>query len=597
MLRRRTKGTSGGQSSQRSDVKSKSNQRSNCSVAIAPSIALALLLTARLTSAHFNIIHDCDEVFNYWEPLHYLIYGYGLQTWEYSAEFALRSWWYLLLHAAIGSPAAWLFGNEQGKIAIFYIIRAALAAASTLTEWWLYKAVSARYDASISNIFLFFIVVSSGMFAASAALLPSSYTMYALTAAAAAVIAGKHSYVIFSAVIGVIWGWCVAGIAFLPYALWILTTARLLPAIGTLLTALVATLVPLVVADKVFYGNWKASLYNFLVYNVSGGGQSALYGVESPSYYLRNGFNQLQFILPLSLILPLVGMLSWVAKGINTRSVSTTKKKAQRRSLDLNLCIAVSPLFLWLAAITALPHKEERFLFVVYPLACLAAAATLDAAAKVVAKVLPWRHVGRTIASLGIVAVVCVTALLSVSRTVALISHYGAPMSIYRALPALSGGGSTAGGDSRPTSTINVCVGAEWHRFPSSFFLPGPTYRIQFIKSGFDGLLPRAFDDTQGGTRAAPRQLNDQNKREPENYLESADTCDYAVTLRDGSNVWLDGGVLGSENDWEVIATKPFLDAGRSPPFTRAFYIPRLSPSKNKWLSYELLKKKKQEQK
>jgi alpha-1,2-mannosyltransferase len=469
---------------------------------------------------------------------------------------------------------------------IFYIIRAALAAVSALTEWWLYNAVSARYTASISNIFLFFIVISSGMFAASAALLPSSFTMCALTAAAAAVIAGKHSYVIFSAVIGVIWGWCVAGIAFLPYALWILMAARLLPAIGTLLTALIVTLVPLIVADKVFYGSWKASLYNFLVYNVAGGGQSALYGVEGPFYYLRNGFNQLQFILPLSLILPLVGILSWVT-GVHRSNNSTTKKKAHRRSLDLNLCVAVSPLFLWLAAITALPHKEERFLFLVYPLACLAAAATLDAAANVVSNALPWRSVGRSLASLGIVIVVCGTAVLSVSRTVALVSHYGAPMSIYRALPALSGG------ESHLTSNINVCVGAEWHRFPSSFFLPGPHYRVQFIKSGFDGLLPRAFDDSQGGPRAAPRQLNDQNKREPENYLETADKCDYAVTLQNSSNGWLDGDVLGSENDWEVIATQPFLDAGRSPPLTRAFYIPRLSPLKNKWLSYELLKKKK----
>lgn len=33
------------------------------------------------------------------------------------------------------------------------------------------------------------------------------------------------------------------------------------------------------------------------------------------------------------------------------------------------MAVAVSPFFLWLAAITALPHKEERFLFVVYPLA------------------------------------------------------------------------------------------------------------------------------------------------------------------------------------------------------------------------------------
>lgn len=41
------------------------------------------LLCVRLLSAVYNIIHDCDEVYNYWEPLHRLLYGYGKQTWEY----------------------------------------------------------------------------------------------------------------------------------------------------------------------------------------------------------------------------------------------------------------------------------------------------------------------------------------------------------------------------------------------------------------------------------------------------------------------------------------------------------------------------------
>ena len=41
-------------------------------------------------------IMDCDEVYNYWEPLHYLLYGTGLQTWEYANEYALRTYAYLL---------------------------------------------------------------------------------------------------------------------------------------------------------------------------------------------------------------------------------------------------------------------------------------------------------------------------------------------------------------------------------------------------------------------------------------------------------------------------------------------------------------------
>ena len=45
--------------------------------------AFACLLLPRILSALYNIVHDCDEVYNYWEPLHFLLYGHGMQTWEY----------------------------------------------------------------------------------------------------------------------------------------------------------------------------------------------------------------------------------------------------------------------------------------------------------------------------------------------------------------------------------------------------------------------------------------------------------------------------------------------------------------------------------
>lgn len=90
-------------------------------------------------------------------------------------------------------------------------------------------------------------------------------------------------------------------------------------------------------------------------YNVAGGGDSALYGVESASYYLRNGANQLTVVLPLALIgFPLLLLLSWLSGAV--------RRPAPR------LLLALSPAYLWLAALSLLPHKEERFLYVVYPL-------------------------------------------------------------------------------------------------------------------------------------------------------------------------------------------------------------------------------------
>jgi Alg9-like mannosyltransferase family len=61
----------------------------------------SILLIPRLLAAQYSIIGDCDEVFNYWEPTHYLVHGTGFQTWEYSPTYAIRSWAYVAIHALI----------------------------------------------------------------------------------------------------------------------------------------------------------------------------------------------------------------------------------------------------------------------------------------------------------------------------------------------------------------------------------------------------------------------------------------------------------------------------------------------------------------
>lgn len=64
---------------------------------------------------------------------------------------------------------------------------------------------------------------------------------------------------------GVVWGWCVAGFAFLPYALWVLAAAPLMKAVGVLLLCLLGTLVPLALVDRHFYGRWMVSLLLLLL--------------------------------------------------------------------------------------------------------------------------------------------------------------------------------------------------------------------------------------------------------------------------------------------------------------------------------------------
>ena len=96
---------------------------------------MSLLLVARCYSVLNNSITDCDESMNYWEPTHFLMYGSGFQTWEYSPAYALRSYLYVAMHAAIGFASRYVhhgmlaFGllsvpSDPGeKIFAFYMIR------------------------------------------------------------------------------------------------------------------------------------------------------------------------------------------------------------------------------------------------------------------------------------------------------------------------------------------------------------------------------------------------------------------------------------------------------------------------------------------
>ncbi|BDA41987.1 Alpha-1,2-mannosyltransferase ALG9 [Coccomyxa sp. Obi] len=533
------------------------------------SIVLCLLVP-RLLSSLYNIIHDCDEVYNYWEPLHFLLYGYGMQTWEYSAQYALRSHLYLLLHALVGGPAALWLGAGAGKAVVFYLMRAVLALISVYSETALVRATRDYAGVRTARLLLLLLTCSAGMFSASSALLPSSFVMYFVTLAAAAVIDNKPLLVVVYAVVGVILGWVVAGVAFLPFAFFVLFAAPFSQALGTAIAALLLTFLPMVVTDRLFYGKWAVTLWNFVRYNVVGGGDSSLYGVESSTFYLRNAFTNLNFVLPLALLAPLSALVLMLqCRGTGVR---------------MRLAIAVTPVWVWGLAISLLPHKEERFLYPVYPLICLSAALTLGALPAMVRGCLSWllpRPAVQFMARAATGAACAAIIVLSLSRSLALRLNYGAPMHLYSHLPKESP-------ELRGINYTYVCTGSEWHRFPSSFFLPGPWYRLAFVKSDFHGLLPRPFDLDQGGTAAAPPQLNSGNREEPDNYWPDASHCRYFVGLQ-----YPDAPPLQDPQKWDTVVSLPFVDATRSTSsLLRAFYVPKLSDKKNFFASYVLLRQR-----
>jgi len=64
-----------------------------------------------------------------------------------------------------------------------------------------------------------------------------------------------------------------------------------------------------------------------------------------------------------------------------------------------------------------------------------------------------------------------------------------------------------------------LCVGSEWHRYPSSFFVPNYISEVRWIDDGFRGLLPFPFNNTLGGTSASPPYFNNKNQASEEQYV------------------------------------------------------------------------------
>lgn len=136
--------------------------------------AFCIFLVARVIAAVFAPIQDCDEVFNYWEPTHYLSHGYGLQTWEYSPEYAIRSWAYVGLHAL-----STLLARPVGtKVLEFYMLRVVLALMCSASEAKLFSVISKTLNPRVAVMFMIVSISCTGMFHASIAYLPSSFSMY-----------------------------------------------------------------------------------------------------------------------------------------------------------------------------------------------------------------------------------------------------------------------------------------------------------------------------------------------------------------------------------------------------------------------------------
>lgn len=339
---------------------------------------------------------------------------------------------------------------------------------------------------------------------------------------------------------------------------------------------------------------WRIVLYN--VFSDSTRGPD-IFGTESWHFYLRNlslNFN-LWFLLAMSAGPLLVSEFVFRSRD--------SVKQTSIRSL-----VFASPFYMWLIIFSFQPHKEERFMYPLYPFLCLNASIALHILLSYIGTSDPRRMVGKIPAKIKLAAVssflTCAIAV-GIFRTIGAVSAYRAPLQVYGPLQ-------------RP-EFINleetVCLGKEWYRYPSSYFLPR-RMRAKFVKSAFQGLLPGEFNEAKTGfgffpgSWLDPPGMNDQNIEDPGKYVSPAtqhllwttnktqidiDHCAFLVdSYFPGTETSsLEPNYILDNATWEKLHCEDFLDASQTSILGRIFWVPDLDiiRGSRRWGRYCLLRR------
>jgi alpha-1,2-mannosyltransferase len=259
--------------------------------------------------------------------------------------------------------------------------------------------------------------------------------------------------------------------------------------------------------DSFFYQKLVCVPWNIVAYNVFSGSSKGpnIYGTEPWHFYLRNLVLNFGIWLPLALLtIPLVTAQHLLKNRLHKNSTWLLQTAAY-----------ASPFYLWLAIFTLQPHKEERFMYPAYPFLALNGALSLHALLALLGALPRPRLLPPRLLLALVAGAVAASTAFCVLRTAGLATGYAAPLRVYAPLAGLA----------RPGDS--VCLGKEWHRFPSSFFLPDGV-RARFVRSEFRGLLPGAFREDRGGaagrwrrpaTSEVPDGMNDENREDPGKYV------------------------------------------------------------------------------
>lgn len=154
-------------------------------------------------------------------------------------------------------------------------------------------------------------------------------------------------------------------------------------------------------------------------------------------FYIFNAILNWNAVFLLALLAPVVLLLRVLVVKLGGQPLPSLGQGSGWLAFPIQPLLYQLPLHLWLAIMSATPHKEERFLFPVYPLIALSAAFLLESELVDLAWAFGTRWAYRLVHLLLLLTSnhpPSPQALLSISRITSLHLNYRAPLTMYHYL-------------------------------------------------------------------------------------------------------------------------------------------------------------------
>lgn len=333
----------------------------------------SLLAAWYLIASRVNHIDDCDEVFGYYEPLHYLMSDQrvGLQTWEYAPSYSIRTYSFIYPFYVLLFPLHYM---GCSKLFMFQFIRSVIGLCAAYSQTLFLQAIRDRIDKDVASCTLSLILFSPGCFYCSTSYLPSAIGSSLVMLSSAHWM--NHHYsasILFGSIAVLCTGWPFIGLLLVPIGISMIHNTisinssslravsyglLLLTMSGLCIVALVE--LPVLLLDFKFYGRITSPTLNILRYNAIGGSGDELYGVEPVSYYVRNLFLNMGLSWVLVLLSPAVVLLlalwRWIT-GYRRYMMSNSVDDVSRKDSFMLKTVLYSQALLWMGVLFSRPHK------------------------------------------------------------------------------------------------------------------------------------------------------------------------------------------------------------------------------------------------